>query len=70
MKPRWMICKIQVSIAGKPGTLIYNEDHSFQHMCDRKFGEKCLKGDLKGYFKCRFVNGEFYVHKKVNDKDW
>lgn len=69
-KPRWMICKIQVSIFGKEQTLIYNEDHSFTHMCDRDFGIKCLKDDLKGYFKCRFMNGEFYVHKRVSDKEW
>lgn len=70
-KKWWMICKIQVSISGIPATLIYNENMSFYHQCERSFGERCLGDDLKGYFKCAFKsNGEFSVFERVNDREW
>jgi len=70
-KEFWTICKVQVSLAGTPSTLIYNEDRSVEDMTDRAFGERLLGEDLKGYFKCKTCHdGTLYFHKRVKDQDW
>lgn len=67
-----MICKIQVSIAGEPGTLVYNKDRSFYDLSNnRVFGEKILGDDLKGYFKCSLNSkGHLTVYERVKDREW
>lgn len=70
-KTKSMICKIQVSLFGNPATLIYNEDQSLMHECEREFGANLLGEDLKGYFKCSIDSeGLFNVDKRVKDQDW
>lgn len=70
-KDHWFIAKVQVSLSGENSTLIYNEDRSWQHICEREFGEGLLGKDIKGYFKmCHKKDKSLYVHSRLPDKNW
>lgn len=70
-KDYWFIGKVQVSLAGVPKTLIYDEDRKWVTELDRSFGERILVGRAKGYFKmCHKKDGTLYIHKEVSAKDW
>ena len=69
-----MICKVQISIFGKPATLIYNEDRSFMWEDNRTVGEKVLGKALKGFFHVTTKNTlrgtKIIIGKKAPVQDW
>jgi len=73
------ILKVQVSIYGKPGTLIFNKDRSIMERADRSLGEKLLGkqqktfSDFKDYFHATYDTETGIVEfsgERAKAQDW
>jgi hypothetical protein len=65
-----MIVKVQVSLSGKPATLIYNQDRTVFIFEKRKVGEDVLGKDLKGFFEAAVRNKKLVIGKRVKTQSW
>lgn len=64
------IVKVQVSISGSSGTLVYNEDHSVTKTFERSMGEGILGDDLKGYFWAHLEGTIIHIDDRAPDQPW
>lgn len=68
--PFYTVVKMQVSISGKPSTLIYNKERTVLNQCERDIGESWLGNRLKGYFKAKVTPKKITILKEVNAREW
>lgn len=79
-KNRPFVVKMQLSIGGEPGTLVYSRDRSFEQIFPREMGEEVFRkfklkyttlGGVKAFFLVKInKKNELEVVTRVKDRAW
>jgi len=64
------VVKVQVSLSGNPGTLVYNRDQSVEEMFERDLGERLLGSEIKGFFWAYLEGTILHFEKEAPWQDW
>lgn len=64
------VVKVQVSLTGRPGTLVYNKDKTIIFEDYRESGEKLLGDKIKGYFWAHMMGTIIYIDCPASEQSW